>query len=123
MSICFNVARSAIYVALGTAWLAPAAHAQTRGELLYSAHCVTCHTSQMHWRDNRVATDWTSLKAQVQRWQDNAGLAWNNADVVEVTRYLNTSIYNFVQTSDPRALIAPGIASPTQPHAATAIAR
>lgn len=107
---------------LCTAMLAPAAHAQSRGELLYSAHCVTCHTSQMHWRDNRVATDWSSLKAQVQRWQGNAGLAWSNTDIVEVTRYLNTSIYKFVQTSDPQAVVVPGGGSRAHGQTGVAIA-
>ena len=120
MSVCFNAVQRPICLVLGTILLAPAAHAQSRGELLYSAHCVTCHTAQMHWRDNRVATDWSSLKAQVQRWQGNAGLAWNNADVVDVTRYLNSSIYKFVQTSDPQAVLAPGGGS--RAHVQTGVA-
>jgi hypothetical protein len=37
----------------------------SRGELLYSTHCVSCHTTQVHWRDKKLATDWTGLKAQV----------------------------------------------------------
>ena len=48
--------------------LAPA-HAQTaapsRGQLLYGTHCVECHTTQMHWRAQRLARDWDSLKGQV----------------------------------------------------------
>lgn len=50
--------------------------ADTRGELLYSTHCVTCQTTQMHWRKDRQAIDWDSLKFQVRRWQGNAGLKW-----------------------------------------------
>jgi cytochrome c len=45
-----------IVVALGLA-LALSAHAQSRGELLYSTHCVACHTAKIHWRDGRAATD------------------------------------------------------------------
>jgi mono/diheme cytochrome c family protein len=84
--------------------LAPAmpARAQSRGELLYSTHCIACHTTQMHWRDKKSATDWPSLKAQVQRWQGAASLGWSEADVLEVTRYLNETIYRFEQKADPR---------------------
>jgi hypothetical protein len=47
--------------------------ADSRGALLYSTYCVGCHTTQVHWREKKLAT-WTSLKAQVRRWQSNAGL-------------------------------------------------
>jgi len=96
-------------MALMTACLAAGAHAfaqapseadASRGELLYSTHCVSCHTAQIHWRDNRLATDWTSLKAQVNRWQANAGLGWRDADIVAVARYLNELHYHFPQTGD-----------------------
>lgn len=82
-----------------------AAHSQaaappSRGQLLYSTHCIECHTTQMHWRDQKQARDWDSLKAQVRRWQGNAGLLWSDADIVEVARHLNDTIYGFPQTSD-----------------------
>ncbi len=57
--------------------------AQTRGGLLYSTHCVTYHTTQMHWRNDKQAFDWDSLKFQVRRWQSNAGLGWNEADITD----------------------------------------
>ena len=72
----------------------------TRGELLYTTHCLACHTTQVHWRDQSVATDWESLKAQVRRWQQSAALQWTEADVVEVARYLNATIYHHPQPSD-----------------------
>jgi mono/diheme cytochrome c family protein len=75
--------------------------AQTRGELLYSTHCVTCHTTQMHWRDQRLATDWNSLKALVKRWQGVAALDWSEADILEVTRHLNDRIYKFEPAAVP----------------------
>jgi mono/diheme cytochrome c family protein len=83
--------------------IAPPAQAQSRGELLYATHCIACHSSQMHWRDKRLATDWASLKAQVRRWQGAAMLGWSEEDIVEVTRYLNGTLYRFEQTSDPRS--------------------
>jgi hypothetical protein len=68
--------------------------------LLYTTHGISCHTTEMHGRDQRVASDWTSLKFQVRRWQDAASLGWSDADVRAVSRHLNQSIYHFEQTTD-----------------------
>ncbi|SCK13544.1 hypothetical protein VAR608DRAFT_0801 [Variovorax sp. HW608] len=73
---------------------APAA-AQSRGELLYTTHCIACHTTQVHWRDRRLATDWNSLRAQVTRWQGVGSLSWSDEDIGAVTQYLNERYYGF----------------------------
>jgi cytochrome c553 len=75
----------------------------SRGELLYSTHCVSCHTTQVHWRDKKLATDWTGLKAQVFRWQSNTGLGWSDDDVVAVARYLSELYYRFPAPGTPIA--------------------
>jgi len=67
----------------------------TRGELLYTTHCVACHNARVHWRDQRLAKDWNGLRAQVRRWQAIQKLRWSDADVDEVARYLNTYYYDF----------------------------
>ena len=67
----------------------------TRGELLYSTHCIECHTTEMHWRAQRQARDWDTLKAQVRRWQAVVSLRWSEADINDVARYLNDTIYQF----------------------------
>ncbi len=67
----------------------------SRGELLYTTHCVTCHTTQLHWRSDKQATDWTGITVQVRRWQRASGLAWSDADVTEVSRYLNDTFYKY----------------------------
>lgn len=72
----------------------------SRGELLYTTHCVACHTTQVHWRDQKLATDWERLKDQVRRWQGTAALQWSEAEIVEVARYLNDTIYHHPQPSD-----------------------
>jgi len=95
-----------------TAW-AQDARPGSRGELLYSTHCIACHTQQIHWREQRLVTDWASLDAQVRRWSRNAGVAWSDDDVVEVARYLNGLHYRFVPpsvTGAQRADFPPGIA-------------
>lgn len=74
---------------------APAAPAAppTRGRLLYETHCVACHTTQMHWRDQRIVQDWDGLLAQVRAWQARANLNWPDADIEAVARHLNDHIY------------------------------
>jgi hypothetical protein len=80
------------------------AMAQSRGELLYQTHCIACHSTQVHWREQRLAADWESLRAQVQRWQAVASLDWREDDVNAVARYLNDRYYGFdVPASAPLA--------------------
>ena len=86
----------------------PVAGAQTRGELLYTTHCIACHTTQVHWRDRRLATDWNSLQAQVARWQAAGALNWSEEDIVAVTRHLNERFYGFKSPSGPPVVLVPG---------------
>lgn len=65
----------------------------TRGELLYSTHCIGCHSSQFHWRDKKLVENWVSLKSEVRRWQRTSGLGWSEEDVTDVARYLNALHY------------------------------
>ena len=85
---------------------APPLHAQdtaatppSRGELLYATHCIACHSTSLHWRDRRLATDFASLLAQVGRWEKNTGLGWSSEEILDVTGYLNTTIYRFPDTT------------------------
>jgi mono/diheme cytochrome c family protein len=94
-----RLAAAALLVAAAAASAQPPS-APSRGQLLYATHCIACHSTQLHWRDQRQARDWDSLKAQVRRWQGNAGLGWSEDDVNEVARHLNDTIYRFAQTSD-----------------------
>lgn len=84
-------------VAFGTATVAEAQTrpAATRGELLYSTHCIACHASQLHWRDKRLARNWDGLQAEVRRWQNLSGLGWSDDDINEVARYLNARYYRY----------------------------
>jgi hypothetical protein len=96
--------RSSILACLALAATA-SLHAQTvaptRGQLLYSNHCGECHSTQMHWREQRLARDWETLKIQVRRFQGIARLDWSDDDIEAVARHLNDSIYRFPQ---PHAL-------------------
>lgn len=64
-----------------------------RGQLLYDAQCVTCHTTQMHWRDESIVGSWSDLLVQVDRWQENAGQQWRPAEIGDVAAYLNVVYY------------------------------
>lgn len=67
----------------------------TRGALLYENHCGTCHSEQMHWRANRRARDWDSLRALVRQWQGEARLGWSDEDIDAVAKHLNDTIYHY----------------------------
>lgn len=67
----------------------------SRGELLYSRYCSACHSSEIHWRAQKLASDWGSLKAQINRWQANIGMAWGNEEITDVANYLNAAYYRF----------------------------
>lgn len=76
----------------------PVKHVESRGELLYSISCNACHTSQVHWREHKVAKDWSSLMAQVRRWQESISLGWKEDEITDVARYLNAVYYHFSNT-------------------------
>ena len=80
---------------LGTDARAQAGREVSRGELLYANHCIACHTTQVHWRQKKTATDLTTLQFEVRRWQAASALGWSEEDIAEVTRYLNALHYRF----------------------------
>ncbi|MCU0774677.1 MAG: cytochrome C [Ideonella sp.] len=95
-----------------------AADDPTRGRLLYETHCIACHNSQMHWRDQRLARDWAGLEQQVRHWQGRANLNWTDDDVLEVVRHLNDRIYRYRAPLPPRSA-APDAATGVQLAAAS----
>lgn len=86
---------AALIVASGAGAAAQPGVAPDRGELLYTTHCIECHNARIHWREQRLATDWKSLREQVRRWQAVQKLKWSESDVSEVARYLNRFYYEF----------------------------
>lgn len=71
-----------------------------RGELLYNTHCVACHNAEVHWRNQRLATDWKSLNVQVRRWQSAIQLNWDDADIASTASYLNSLYYLFPEKQE-----------------------
>jgi mono/diheme cytochrome c family protein len=86
-------------IAVATAALAQPSPSASRGELLYNTHCIACHTTEVHWREQKLATDWASLVHQVRRWAGNTGLAWSDEEIADVARYLNSNYYRFAVPS------------------------
>ena len=87
------LALSLVLVSTSSAQTQPGS--STGGALLYETYCIGCHTTQIHWRDKKLAVDWSSLWHQVSRWQANTALQWTDDQIDEVARYLNDAIYHF----------------------------
>ncbi len=66
----------------------------SRGRLLYENSCSACHTTQPHWRSQRLVSSWTGLVAQVTRWQGIAGLRWSGDEIRDVAFFLNEQFYH-----------------------------
>lgn len=71
---------------------------ESRGELLYSVSCESCHAKEVHWRAKTLVTDAASLRHEVQRWKANVGAAWSEDDAREVAHYLNAAYYHFADS-------------------------
>ena len=89
-----------LFLLLGVHTLAYASEKQSeaRAELLYATHCTACHTSQVHWREQKLVTDWNSLVTQVRRWQLVSGLRWSEEEITDVAHYLNVTFYEYKNT-------------------------
>ena len=102
---CGGAIAIALACLLGHAGMREAAAADAgRGELLYNTHCIACHTSKMHWRDQRLAQNWTSLNMQVRRWQSSIQLDWDDDDIDKVAAYLNRLYYRFPEPAKDRTI-------------------
>jgi mono/diheme cytochrome c family protein len=79
----------------------------SQGELLYTTHCVGCHTTEVHWREKKIAKDWRTLVAEVRRWQKNIKLSWGNEEIGAVAHYLNGAFYHFQEPEEKKIGNAP----------------
>ncbi len=75
--------------------LAPAAYAaeMERGRLLYENHCLGCHESVVHVREQRRVQSALALRAEVAARAQAAGLRWTAEDIDDVVRYLDRRYY------------------------------
>lgn len=72
-------------------------HAQDegRGRLLHDTHCISCHTTRVYSRPDRKAGDYQQVRDQVDRWQKNVSLNWQDAEIELVTEYIATRFYRY----------------------------
>ena len=84
--------------ALRSGAVSAADEAASRGQLLYETHCIACHSTQMHWRDQRRVDGWASLLGQVGQWQAREQLNWTREDIEAVARHLDRTIYRLGDT-------------------------
>ena len=66
-----------------------------RGRLLYENHCQFCHSRQVHGRTDRWPNTRAELRGVVDLWQRNDRLRWSDAEIDDVTAYLNATQYRF----------------------------
>ncbi len=66
-----------------------------RGRMLHENHCRMCHDSIAYKRGERIAKNYTEVRAQVTRWQTNTGLSWSESDIDAVTAYVAQRYYKY----------------------------
>ncbi|MDH3637980.1 MAG: hypothetical protein OES09_05890 [Gammaproteobacteria bacterium] len=66
-----------------------------RGHNLYGNHCIECHESVVHIRDNRKAKSTEEIEALIIHWSSYRNLGWNQEDINDVLHYLNTRYYKY----------------------------
>lgn len=97
---------------------APAAPDVQRGAMLYENSCNACHTTQPHWRSQRLVATWSDLVAQVTRWQGIAGLNWTSDEIRDVALFLNEQFYRLPcdACGGPRAALESFVVARTRRH-------
>ena len=70
-----------------------------RGEGLYLNHCLSCHESTAHIREDRHAVSMHELRRWVARWAVQLELGWSQREIEDVTAYLNRTYYRFSDLS------------------------
>lgn len=66
-----------------------------RGHELYGNHCVECHASVVHIREDRKAKSIDEIEGFIIRWSNYRNLSWSAEEVNDVLHYLNTRYYKY----------------------------
>ncbi|MCU7922000.1 MAG: hypothetical protein KZQ88_04815 [Candidatus Thiodiazotropha sp. (ex Dulcina madagascariensis)] len=64
-----------------------------RGRLLYENHCLICHDSQVHIRNNQKVHTLGGVSREVIRWSEELKLTWRASEINDVTQYLYRTFY------------------------------
>lgn len=73
----------------------PASAGTERGRLLYENHCMSCHASIVHVREQRKSKSQAELRARILRWSGELKLNWHDDELADVYQYLNNRYYKF----------------------------
>lgn len=98
-----GVNKRVLYCALPAVFLAYASASAAdveRGKTLYDTRCVSCHDRSVHNRAARKALTVADIRTQVRRWDAYLGGAWREAEVNDVTAYLNQLYYKYPCSPD-----------------------
>lgn len=82
--------------------LAPAVQAESmlpgdaaKGKQLHDAGCVSCHGSEVYTRKDRRIKTVEGLIGQVNACNRNLSRSYSNAQLNDLTKYLNETYYKF----------------------------
>ncbi|KPJ92692.1 MAG: hypothetical protein AMJ55_09425 [Gammaproteobacteria bacterium SG8_15] len=70
---------------------------RSRGQLLYENHCGGCHETSVHGRDPRKAASISEIRHWINVWQKELKLDWSEAEIDDVTSYINFKYYKFAE--------------------------
>ena len=73
----------------------PSLAQMARGQDLYENHCRECHDNNVHTRTNSKPKSIKDLRAWIITMSVYSDLEWGNAEIDDLTRYLNQQIYQF----------------------------
>ena len=79
-------------LAAGLAFMSDAG-AQSAAATMHDTYCIVCHSTEVYTRQTRLANDYESLRAQVDRWQSNVSLNWSNAEIDTMATWLAERYY------------------------------
>lgn len=67
------------------------------GKKLYEADCHGCHDSRIHTRPNRIIHTYSDLVNRVKFCDNAAKTGFTDAEMADVTDYLNATFYKFIK--------------------------
>ena len=80
----------------------PASADTERGRLLYENHCLGCHASTVHVRDQRKSRTPAEVRTWILRWSVEQKLNWSEDELADVYRHLNNRYYKFAAETPAR---------------------
>lgn len=69
----------------------------SRGEMLYTNHCLSCHESIVHIRNKRQVKNLAELQSIVSHWSQELELRWSSREIKDVVLYLNLHYYHYTE--------------------------